>query len=284
MSRTKAYRNLLTQSAINFRELVASQNVYIFFGKDTPWTDENDPPEPSACNICEKSTRANFIYFRKLALEDTALATDRHSWTYGDKYDQYAADDPDLYKKKFFIVTTAGNVYKCLSNNNGAVSTVVPTGTPTEVLITADGYQWKFMYNISVAVAEKFTAAKYLAIPTGPQKTTTQQLIETSATDTSTSPVGGHGKNAVNELFARAFMCNKTIVLQDSSMPIISHRQVGIIVNPTLVNGTVATADEYFLSNNEIDRNSGMLISKNNHTVVSGTVDSAETIQLILEF
>lgn len=284
MSRTLAYRNLLTQSAINFRNLIATQNVYLFLGKDTPWPDENNPTQPTGCSQCEKNTRSAFLYFKKLSIEDSALGTDKFTWTYGTIYDQYVVDDPLLYTKKFYVITNSGNVYKCLSNNNGAESTIIPTGTGTQILITADGYQWKFMYNISVPVSEKFTSQNTLVIPTDDQKTQNQILVENTAVENVDSPVGGHGKNAAMELFANSTIINKSIILQTSSMPSIEHRQVGIIVSPKLVSGEDATADEYFISNNEIDTNSGMLVCKTNHIVVSSDEVPEETIQIILKF
>ncbi len=284
MSTTKAYRHLLTQSVINFRSLVETQNVYVYFGKSTPWDNENEPNEVSGCDQCEKNTRANFIYLKKLSVADTALAATKYQWAYGTKYDQYSVDDPDLWKKKFFIVTDTGQVYKCLSNNNGANSTIAPTGTPTNPFITADGYQWKFMYNISVPVAEKFTATNFLVVPTGTQKTSNQELVELTAVETSTSPNGGHGKNAVLELFAHAFIATKSLNLADVKFDGFEHRQVGILVNPLLENGTPATADEYFLASSTIDRKSGILVNKTNHIVISSEDDTAETVQLVLEF
>jgi len=284
MSRTLAYRNLLTQSAINFRNLVATQNVYIYLGKDVPWPDENNPTIPAGCSQCEKNTRSAFLYFKKLSIDDTALGTDKHVWTYGTVYDQYVVNDPVLHTKKFYVVTNSGNVYKCLSNNNGAESTIIPTGTGTQVLITPDGYQWKFMYNISVPVSEKFTSSTTLVIPSGDQRTQNQILIENTAVENVNSPVGGHGKNAIVELFANSTIIHKNIVLQSSSMPVIEHRQVGILVAPKLISGADATADEYFISNNEINTNSGMLISKTNHIVISSTEVPDETIQIILKF
>lgn len=61
-----------------------------------------------------------------------------------------------LENTKFYVVTDDFNVYKCLDNNNGALSTVKPTGTPVEAIKTSDGYVWKFLYNVPVALRNKF--------------------------------------------------------------------------------------------------------------------------------
>jgi len=52
-----------------------------------------------------------------------------------------------------YVMTSARNVYKCLSNNNSALSTVEPTGDYTSSngnIATSDGYIWKYMYNITI--------------------------------------------------------------------------------------------------------------------------------------
>ena len=59
----------------------------------------------------------------------------------------------------FYVVTSDYNVYKVISNNNGANSTVATTGTSTNILTTADGYKWKFMYSISASDVNKFVTS-----------------------------------------------------------------------------------------------------------------------------
>ena len=282
--KTVAFIHFLTQSAINFRNLVETDNIYVYLGRSTPWDDELSPPDPTGCVRCEKNTRSNFILFKKLAMSETALATSKYTWELGTVYDEYVYDDPELFEKMFFVVTSSGNVYKCISNNDGAASTISPTGTSTQILITADGYHWKFMYNISATIAESFTNNNYLVIPQNEQKTSEQLLVESTAIETETSPVNGHGFNAALELFAKAIICNKVIQLQDSNLPTIEHRQVGIIINPLLTTGAPATADEYLISNEEIDTNSGILITKTHHQVISSLEETEETIQIVLQF
>lgn len=69
-----------------------------------------------------------------------------------------------LEDAKFYVVTDDFNVYKCLDNNNGALSTVKPTGTPVEAIKTTDGYVWKFLYNVPVALRNKFLSNSYLPV------------------------------------------------------------------------------------------------------------------------
>ena len=56
----------------------------------------------------------------------------------------------------FYIMTDEYNVYKCLDNNNGALSTEKPLGTQIDPIYTDDGYVWKFMYNVPINLRNKF--------------------------------------------------------------------------------------------------------------------------------
>jgi hypothetical protein len=56
----------------------------------------------------------------------------------------------------FYIMTEDFNVYKCLDNNNNARSTIKPLGSSVAPIQTADGYVWKFMYNVPINLRNKF--------------------------------------------------------------------------------------------------------------------------------
>ena len=64
----------------------------------------------------------------------------------------------------FYVVTDEYNVYKCLDNNNGALSKNKPTGTQLEPIKTADGYVWKFMYSIPINLRNKFYTDEYIPV------------------------------------------------------------------------------------------------------------------------
>jgi hypothetical protein len=51
-------------------------------------------------------------------------------------------------------------------NNNGAQSTVQPTGTSTSTVTTSDGYKWKFMYNVDSAKLQKFLTENHIPVQT----------------------------------------------------------------------------------------------------------------------
>ena len=64
----------------------------------------------------------------------------------------------------FYVVTDEYNVYKCLDNNNGALSKTKPTGTQLDPIKTPEGYIWKFMYNIPINLRNKFYTDEYIPV------------------------------------------------------------------------------------------------------------------------
>lgn len=74
------------------------------------------------------------------------------------------------YSNKFYVRNTYDQVFKCLSNNNGAESTVMPEidvgGSLSEnpFILTSDGYKWKYMYTIPVGLKEKFFTAEWMPV------------------------------------------------------------------------------------------------------------------------
>jgi hypothetical protein len=75
----------------------------------------------------------------------------------------YSGSDK-LEDSLFYVVTDDFNVYKCLDNNNNSVSTVKPSGSSIESIITSDGYRWKFMYNIPLNLRNKFLTDDYIPV------------------------------------------------------------------------------------------------------------------------
>lgn len=66
----------------------------------------------------------------------------------------------------FYVVTDEYNVYKCLDNNNGAQSLYKPIGTTVDPISFPDGYLWKFLYNIPIALRTKFLTNEYMPVVT----------------------------------------------------------------------------------------------------------------------
>ena len=148
--------------------------MYLFIGKPTAWSDDSTPPSPTdaVANTHYENWR-DMIAAKKITASDVSHCIPRKNWTNNTSYFAYTHTSATLTSQDFYVMTTDYNVYKCLSNTDttstGAVattSTVQPTGTGTSIISTADGYKWKFMYQISAADALKFVTPNYIPVDT----------------------------------------------------------------------------------------------------------------------
>ena len=62
------------------------------------------------------------------------------------------------------VMTDEYNVYKCLDNNNNAISSYKPIGTVVDPVIMPDGYMWKYLYSIPIALRNKFLTDVYMPV------------------------------------------------------------------------------------------------------------------------
>ena len=150
--------------------------MYMFIGRPLSWTDDSNPPTPVDSLNDEYDAYANMTALKKVSATDVSHAIIRRDWTSGTVYDEYRhnytssntanSGASTLWASTFYVVTSDYQVYKVISNNNGAQSTVMPTGTSTNILTTADGYKWKFMYSISASDVIKFVTSDFIPVKT----------------------------------------------------------------------------------------------------------------------
>jgi hypothetical protein len=141
---------------------------YYYLGKTLTWDDEAEPPLPENNNSYEMDARNNIITLKQISLNDVAFITRRVDWASGtvfDMYDDTYLNSDPLEQRNFYVLTENFNVYKCISNNSGAQSTVEPSGTDVDYFSTADGYVWKFMFFLPLALRNKFMTASLMPVP-----------------------------------------------------------------------------------------------------------------------
>jgi len=179
---------------------------YHWFGKENTWTDflspfipsstADSPGQPSDNFRYELHVRRDILTAKKINPSDVSYVINRIDWSLGedgtgtvyDMYDDAYDSDPaepgatgapvpgsytvgyygatKLEDATFYVLTTDYNVYKCIDNNNNAKSTVQPTSTSTDIITTADGYKWKYMYTIPVSLRNRFLSTDWMPVTT----------------------------------------------------------------------------------------------------------------------
>ena len=146
--------------------------TYIFGAKSTPWYNDNEPPMvDNSVNNFDYQINDEILFGKYISSGFSRLMIPRYDWQYAEIYDRYDHEDPDLFNKRFYVITPeAGvfNIFKCLNNNNGSLSTQQPLlaeTAPDDVYYsTADGYQWKYMYTIDAVSFNRFATADYIPV------------------------------------------------------------------------------------------------------------------------
>lgn len=138
-----------------FAKRIASQPTYLFIGKATPWADEELPDTPFETDKEKIELFKNILAYKRVQSNEINSVVPRINWAAGVVYDFYDSRinmidgrKPSGARYQFYALTDEFNVYKCLSNNNGAVSSIKPTSQQVTDFQTPDGYVWKYMYTI----------------------------------------------------------------------------------------------------------------------------------------
>lgn len=155
-----------TDTTRYFVDDVLSNDYYVFVSRLEQADSEN-------AITSKNDFLAKTLFGKKIAKSDIKFMIKYYPWQRGAVYTQYD-DNIDLEGKNFYSVVGPNNnttgdyrVYKCLFNNNGAETTVAPQfveNNPGQLYETADGYIWKYMYEISKIEFDAYNALGYIPI------------------------------------------------------------------------------------------------------------------------
>lgn len=143
--------------------------LFLVFGKTDAWANESSPNISNTSIATVYEVWDNMIGGKRILGGDLTLAIPRINWTSNTKYDAYDHMRSDLFDSntKFYAMNSNYSVYKCISNNNGQVSTSEPTSVNPEIVsTTGDGYSWKYMYTLSDAEKIRFVSPEYIPVKT----------------------------------------------------------------------------------------------------------------------
>jgi len=153
---------------------------YVFIGNHVPYANESSPNSIVDSTSDEKSVWDNMFAAKKITGNDVELVIPRVNWTANTKYKQYddkisidslLTGNTTLNVKPMYVLTSERNVYKCLSNNVSANSSVEPTGdytTANGTIATADGFIWKYLYNVKPS--NRFLTTDWVPAPISTSK------------------------------------------------------------------------------------------------------------------
>lgn len=241
---------------------------YVFIGNHIAYENSDTlVPEISDNWDNEKTVWDNMIAARRITGSDINIVLPVVEWQSNIVYDQYD-DTQDLSTKNYYVVDKATRrVWKCLFNNNRAVSTTLPTVNPTSVnkgvIRTAgDRYLWKYMF--TYPLDSKFESLNYVPVPLSSNTSgygTSYSYLDQGAIYNLVVVNGGTGHARVTKASIDFGADKKIIALQN-----LTGVAVGMYVSGTNVVTTPATTVESILTGTN-----QVVLSQNTATVGDGT-------------
>ena len=202
---------------------LANHSFYLYVGRPQPFSSTTGGGTDSAPPTPLDNVDDAYMYWRdmlaikRVTAADRQYAIPRHDWTTGTVYDYYRGDygatvngatvetvagGIDMFSTttKMYVKTTDNNVYKCMGNNSGGTSIVMPTGTSNNEFQTSpDLYWWKYMYTLSTTQITDFLTTDFMGVATNATVSTaavdgavTQYKIENGGTGFTAATVTGN--------------------------------------------------------------------------------------------
>jgi len=160
---TRSFRIYNAKQFINSLNPINNRKLYLFIARARPWDDDLSPPTPTDSSDHFR-TWEDIIALKRINFADVKHVIPRVEWTAGIIVDEYDDLDFDLFNKNYFVKNSENNVYKCISNNYGSISTQEPRGKSFNYFLTADSYKWKYMYSIDDNDRLRFETRDYMPV------------------------------------------------------------------------------------------------------------------------
>ena len=178
-------KNFGIVNALNFESFLTGNfaQMYITIGRGRQWPNSDTIVTPVDTANTFYDFWNNLIGIKKITASDMNLVIPRVDWAASTKYIEYTQDTQLFikgntsniaYDNKFYVRNTKDQIFKCLSNNANANSTIMPEiaidgQLPENAFIdTSDGYKWKYMYTIPAGLKEKFFTTQFMPVTSEP--------------------------------------------------------------------------------------------------------------------
>ena len=166
--------------ANNFLEAFSEKSPdqpYLFIGRNTVWASpasDTFPPAPVDNDLDNIRDYKEMIALKRVSSSNIVPVIRRFDWANGQIYGEY---DPSLTQPYMtendvdypIYVLSGVNVYKCIkcardTNGDPVPSTDQPTSTSISIFTGSDGYQWKFMYTLSISDILNYLTSDWIPV------------------------------------------------------------------------------------------------------------------------
>lgn len=272
-------------------------NIFVAVGRgdgsstaaDTPyaWDDDTKPPTPVDTVEEQDSFRGNVIGIKRVMISGIMIMVPRIEWAPNRLFN--VISNTAVSGKRatdYFCVNSENNVYECISSP-GTLTAVGSEPQGFGVQTTADGYQWRFLYNITAAMVNGgMLLDNWMPVPFNKHGI----YDETSGnlgTLTNRQYLSGD-VNANRALGAYRVLVSCTLKNEGDVIPYNSiYRQVGLLVDPRDGSTGERLEGDLYAPGDTVgtwDRASGELVYLENRAPVYRSEAQRETIEALIVF
>ena len=150
-----------------------TKTLYVFYGRPNAFPNNDTVPTPTNSLLDEEDIRKTITAMRKVFPSEVRRAFKKYTWSSGTRYNQYSNRvDTSAFGsggastiQPYYVLTQDERIYKVISNNNGAQSTVEPREDRNDIFTTSDGYRWKLLIKYEGSLLRKFSSTTHLPFP-----------------------------------------------------------------------------------------------------------------------
>ena len=190
-------------------------SIYAFLGQEDSWPVVNGvetPIQPTDDQSYLKKVFKNMFAAKLINSSNMSPVIQRVNWAnnvnyfaYADNVEIQSKDSNGFIRYNFYVKNRFDQVFKCLANNNGGMSTSEPFFQPgsygtNNIYEGADLYKWKYMYTIDAGLKNKFMDSDWMPVPIGAN--TPQPYLTTAGwgdIEAINITDGGSGYDALNQ-------------------------------------------------------------------------------------
>ena len=193
---------------------VTVNSLYAFLGQEDSWPlvdSVETPTQPTEDQTYLKRVFKNMFAAKLINNNNVSPVLHRINWSnntnffaYSDSVNMYEKDANGFPLYNFYVKNRYDQVFKCLANNNGGMSTSEPYFQPgsygtNNIFQGNDLYKWKYMYTIDAGLKKSFLDTNWMPVPVG-ANTPQPYLTNAGYGDIEVINItnGGSGYDAVN--------------------------------------------------------------------------------------
>jgi hypothetical protein len=219
------FHQVIAESVYN-EILTESSKYYHYFGQTTLYESVDELPEANL--EYEAEVRNNIIAIKRMTADNVSFIVERNDWVIGTVYNKVNIGNDETLDN-FYVMNDQFSVYKCIDNFNapGYIGSIIkPTGTDLDVFELIDGYKWKFMYNLPLALRNKFLTPEFMPVLTA----LTSRFYTNGEIDKIVISNGGSGyllENTFLSVQGDGVNCILTPIIQGGKITSVIINQVG---------------------------------------------------------